>query len=40
MNDLKQEDGIQTLITFMDGIFKKDELTQVYDAYIKFDKLK
>ena len=32
MDDLKQEDGIQTLITFMDGIFKKDELTQVYDA--------
>ena len=40
MDDLKEEDGIKTLITFMDGIFKKDELTQVYDAYIKFDRFK
>ena len=40
MDHLKQEDSIQTLITIMDGIFKKDELTPVYDAYIKFDRFK
>ena len=40
MDDLKKEDGTKTLIRSMDGVFKKVELTQVYRAYIRFDRFK
>ena len=38
MEDLKKEDGIKTLFKFLDIQFKKDELTEVYKAYVHFDK--
>ena len=38
MDDLKKADGIDTLIIFMDNLFKRDELTEVYEAYVNFDR--
>ena len=33
IEDLKKEDGVDTLVCFLDDIFKKDELTEVYEHY-------
>ncbi|XP_057310466.1 uncharacterized protein LOC130648431 [Hydractinia symbiolongicarpus] len=38
--DLNKEDGIDTLIAFMDNLFKKDELTDMYEHYTNFDRYK
>ena len=38
MDDLKKADGIDILINFMDNLFKTDELTEVYEAYVNFDQ--
>ncbi|XP_057302644.1 uncharacterized protein LOC130636814 [Hydractinia symbiolongicarpus] len=38
--DLNKEDGIDTLIAFMDNLFKKDELTDMYKHYTNFDRYK
>ena len=36
--ELKANDGVEKLIEFMDKLFKKDELTMVYEKYIAFDR--
>ena len=38
-DDLNVEDGLTKLITFLDGIYKKEEIATVYEAWSKFDKL-
>jgi len=35
---LKEDDGVETLITFLNNIFQKDELTEVYEHYVNFDR--
>ncbi|KAG1673036.1 DNA polymerase epsilon subunit 2 [Nymphon striatum] len=40
VEDLKKEDGSETLIKFMDNIFKQDELSEAYEAYAEFDRHK
>ena len=37
---LKKEIGMTTLVEFMDKLFKKDELTEVYEYYVSFDRYK
>ena len=42
-NELKLEtinadNGVDTLITYFDGLFKKDKLSEVYERYIHFDR--
>ena len=38
--DLNVEDGLQKLIIFLDKIYKKKEISEDYEAWSKFDKLK
>ena len=33
-------EGMALLIGFMDKLFKKDELTQVYERYVSFDRFR
>ena len=40
MDDLKKDDGVETLIAFFDTVFKKDELAEVYEHYVNFDRYK
>lgn len=37
---LNADDGVKQLITFMDNIFKKDELSEAYEIYTEFDRFK
>ena len=37
---LNADDGVAQLITFMDKIFKKDELSEAYEAYTEFDRFR
>ena len=37
---LNADDGVGRLITFMDKIFKKDELSEAYEAYTEFDRFR
>ena len=38
--ELSDDEGVTKLITFMDKIFKKDELTEAYEAYTEFDRFR
>ena len=40
LEDLNKEDGMVTLITFLDKLYKKDPLTNVYEHYVNFDRFK
>ena len=40
LNHLKKENGITILIAYMDSLFKKDELSEVYERYAAFDRYK
>ena len=40
MDLLKDEDGVETIIKFLDDVFKKDELSEVYEHYVNFDRYK
>ena len=35
---LNKDDGVTTLITYLDKLFKKDELSEVYERYTIFDR--
>ena len=37
---LNADDGVVKLIEFMDKIFKKDELSEAYEAYTEFDRFR
>ena len=37
---LNADDGVEKLILFMDKIFKKDELSEAYEAYTDFDRFR
>ena len=37
---LNADDGVEKLIEFMDKIFKKDELSEAYEAYTEFDRFR
>ncbi|CAG2223740.1 unnamed protein product [Mytilus edulis] len=37
---LNADDGVDKLIEFMDKIFKKDELSEAYEAYSEFDRFR
>lgn len=37
---LNADDGVDKLIQFMDTIFKKDELSEAYEAYTEFDRFR
>ena len=37
IEELNSENGMQLLISFMDKMFKRDELTHVYERYVSFD---
>ena len=37
---LNADDGVEKLILFMDKIFKKDELSEAYEAYMEFDRFR
>ena len=36
--DLSKEDGVKVFIEFMDGLFKKDDLSETYERYVQFDR--
>ena len=38
LDELNKDDGIDSLIHYMDNLFKRDELSEVYERYIKFDR--
>ena len=38
IEDLNANDGVDILIRFMDNVFKKDELTDMYEQYTNFDR--
>ena len=38
IDDLKVADGNTKLITYMDQIFKKDELSDAYETFFDFDR--
>ena len=38
--ELNDDEGVNKLITFMDKIFKKDELSEAYEAYTEFDRFR
>ena len=40
IEDLKKETGMAILVEFMDKLFKKDELTEVYEYYVSFERYK
>lgn len=40
LDALKADDGVNQLIAFMDKIFKKDELSEAYEAYTEFDRFR
>lgn len=40
VDDLQKEDGVKTLIEFMDNIYKQDALSEAYEAYAEFDRYK
>ena len=35
---LKEENGVETLITYLNTLFRKDELCEVYERYTTFDR--
>ena len=38
LENLSQDDGIDTLIKYLDKLFKRDELSEVYERYTVFDR--
>ena len=36
LEDLKTDNGIETLVAFFDSVFKKDELAENYEHYVNF----
>ena len=36
--DLKTDNGVEPLIAFSDSVFKKDELAEIYEYYVNFDR--
>ena len=40
LEDLKKDDGVETLINFMDKLFKKDELSEAYEVFTDFERFK
>ena len=38
LDKLHKTDGVETLMTYLDSLFKKDELSEVYERYINFDR--
>ena len=38
LDKLNKTDGVETLMTYLDSLFKKDELTEVYERYTSFDR--
>ena len=38
LEQLEDENGIDETIAFMDGLFKKDELTEVYERYVDLNR--
>ena len=39
VDELNVDDGLEKLITFLDGNYKKEEIAEVYHSWSKFDKL-
>ena len=37
LGKLNKTDGVEILMTYLDSLFKKDELSEVYERYINFD---
>ena len=35
---LNKTDGVKTIMTYLDSLFEKDELSEVYERYINFDR--
>ena len=40
IDNLKKETGMETLVEFINKLFKKDELTEMYEYYVSFDRYK
>ena len=40
VDKLHTDDGVKTLITFLDKIYKQDELSAAYEVYTQFDRYK
>ena len=40
VSKLKLDDGLKTLITYLDSQFGKDDLTETYERYIEFERCK
>ena len=38
LDQLNKADGVETLLTYLDSLFKKDELNEVYKHYNNFDR--
>ena len=38
LDKLNKTDGVETLMTCLDSLFKKGELSEVYECYINFDR--
>ena len=36
--DLNKDTGVQLLIKYLDSLFERDELSEVYKGYTKFDR--
>ncbi|KAG1651277.1 hypothetical protein GQR58_027299 [Nymphon striatum] len=40
LDELNSDDGVDSLIEFMDKIFKMDELSEAYEFYTEFDRFR
>ena len=38
LQDLNEDTGVELSIKYLDSLFKRDELSEVYERYIKFDR--
>ena len=38
LENLRKQDGVKTLITFMGNLFKKNALSEAYESYTQFDR--
>jgi len=38
LETINADDGVDKLITYLDKLFRKDELSEVYERYILFDR--
>ena len=38
LQDLNKDTGVKLLIKYLDSLFKRDKLSEVYECYTKFDR--